>query len=142
MESAGRTLGCAALCLVICAFAAACSSDDAGRTASCEALDALGVEIVSFQKLLVWPGITAAPLREANAALEARVMRVAAAAPKDDVDDIVAAFRPVAQAVDDTIPSSLAQAFPREPAQMAAPFISVELQPLVHAHARVLEKRC
>ncbi len=70
-------------------------------------------------------------------------MQVSAAAlPEDDVDDIAATYRVVAQTVDDTIPLGLAQARPREPVEMAAAFIVVELQPFVDAHARALEKRC
>lgn len=143
IEGAGRTLGYAALCLVIYAFAAACSSDDAGRSGICAALDDLGAEIVSFQERLRLPGIVAAGLRDANTELEARVVQVSAAAlPEDDVDDIAATFRAAAQAVDDTVPLGLAQARPREPVEMAAAFILVELQPFVDAHARALEERC
>ena len=140
MESAARTLGWSALGMVIVMLAAACSGDNAGRSVGCEALDALGVEIASFEELLVWPGITAAPLREATEDLVTAVENAAGAG--DQAADLLASVKLVVEAVDGSVPPSLAQARPGEPAQMAAVFISVELEPLVQTHALLLEARC
>ena len=142
MASAGRTLGCAALSIFML-ITAACAGQDVERSASCEALDALGVEITSFQELLVWPGIRAARLHEATEDLEAEVAQVDdAVGAGADMTDIVAAFGALAEAVYDTVPPFLAQERPEEPVQMAAHFITNELEPLVAAHARALGERC
>ncbi len=143
MASAGRKLGWAALGLfIIGMLAAACSGGDAKRAANCEALDALGLEISSFQQLLVWPGVTAAPLREARDDLEATVLRVRNVSDDQYATDIVEAFGPISDSVDDTIPPLLAELRPGEPAQMAAAFVSVELQSLIDAHMRAFDEQC
>ncbi len=142
MASAGRTLGWAALGLLICTLAAACSGGGAERAASCGALDALGVEIASYQGLLVWPGITAAPLMEATEELEVAVLQVANASDDQYSSSIIEAFRLVGDAAEDTIPLWLVESRPGEPVQMAAAFISVELQPLIDAHMRAIDEHC
>ena len=58
--------------------------------------------------------------------------------PDDGLTDVIAAFGKAATAVYDTVPPFLAEERPGEPVQMAAAFISIELQPLVDAHARAL----
>ncbi len=142
MASAGRTLSSVALGVVMLA-AFACVDGDVERSSTCLALDALGDGIGAYESLLVWPGITAAPLRAATEALEADVARVVEAAGTDAaVTGIVPGFRQVAAAVDDTVPPLLAEGRPGEPVQMAASFISIELQPLAEAHGRALQERC
>ncbi len=141
MASAGRTLAWAALgfCILL---AAACASDDAERSPSCEALEALGTELVAYEAFLVWPGITAAPMQQATDELEAAVLVAANSSDDDVAADIVTAFGTVRAAVVDTIPQSLVDLRPEEPAQMAARFVLVELQPLIDAHDRAFEARC
>ncbi len=142
MASAGRTLGWAALGLLICMLAAACSGGGAERAASCGALAALGVEIEAYAELLIWPGITVAPLQEATDELEAVVLLVVGVSDGEYAADIAEAFALVADAVSSSIPDSLVESRPQEPAQMAARFISVELQPLIDAHASALKEQC
>ena len=144
MASAGRKLGWAALGLFITyMLATACSTGEADGAAGCEALNALGLEIASYQELLVWPGITAAPLREATEELEAAVLPLANVPGAEDyATDIIEALGPIGEAVDNTIPPSLAELRPGEPAQMAAAFIAVELQPLIDAHMRAIDEHC
>lgn len=140
MASASRTLAWAALGILIL-VAAACANDDAERSSSCLALDALGAEIAAYGELLIWPGIRAAPMQQATDELEAAVLTVAND-PDSEYADILTAFESVRAAFDDTIPQSLVELRPEEPAQMAARFVLTELQPLIEAHARALEERC
>ncbi len=141
MASAGRTLAWAALgiCILI---AAACASDDAERSSSCVALEALGTELVAYEEFLAWPGITAAPMQQGTDELEAAVLVAANSSDDEFATDIVTAFGTVRAAVVDTIPQSLVDLRPEEPAQMAARFVLVELQPLIDAHARALAELC
>ena len=142
MASPGRKLAWAALALFICMLAAACSGGDADRAASCGALDGLGVQIVSYQELLVWPGITVGPLQDATGELEAAVLLVTNVSDDEYATDIAEAFMLVAEAVQSTIPASLVELRPEEPAPMAAAFISIELQPLIDAHTRATDEQC
>ncbi len=106
------------------------------------ALDALGVEIASYQELLVWPGITFGPLQDATKELEAAVLRVTSVPDDEYATDIAEAFTLVAEAVQSTIPASLVELRPEEPAPMAAAFVSTELQPLIDAHTRAVDEQC
>ncbi len=143
MASAGRKLAWAALgAYSLYILAAACSGGDVERDTSCEALDALGVEIASYQELLVWPGITAASLLEGTDKLETAVLQLANSSGDQYTTDIIEAFTLVDDAAEETVPPSLAELRPGEPVQMAAAFISVELQPLIDARARALSERC
>ena len=62
--------------------------------------------------------------------------------PDSEYPDILTAYESVRAAFDDTIPQSLVELRPQEPAQMAARFVLTELQPLIDAHARALEESC
>jgi hypothetical protein len=73
--------------------------------------------------------------------LEAAV-RAVANDPNNEYADILTAFESVRAAFADTIPQSLVELRPEEPAQMAARFVLTELQPLIDAHAGALEERC
>ncbi len=123
-------------------IAAACADDEVQRSSSCLTLDALGAEIGAYEDLLAWPGITAGPMQQATDELEAAVLAAANNSDDEQVADIVTAFESMRAAVADTIPQSLVEARPEEPAQMAAAFVSVELRPLIQAHALALDERC
>ena len=142
MASPGRTLAWPILGVVLLMLVAACSGQGADRSATCDALDLLGAEIASYQELLVWPGVTAASLQEATDDLEAAVVGIANVTDDASAIAIAEAFVLVSDAFRSTIPASLVELRPGEPAQMAAAFISVELQPLVDAHAAALEESC
>ena len=126
MASAGRKLTWAVIGLSIYMVAAACAGGVADSSANCQALDALSVEIEAYEELLVWPGITAAPLQEATDELEAVVLElVAGVSDEEDAAEITEALALVAEAVSSTIPAILCELRPEEPAQMDAGFISV-----------------
>ncbi len=141
MARAGRTLAWAAFGVLLL-IVAACADDDVERSASCAALDALGAEIGSYGELLIWPGITAAPMQQATDELEASVLVVVDSSDNEHAAEIVTAFESVRAAASDTIPQSLVDSRPEEPAQMAARFVLVELQPLIDAHARAFQDSC
>ena len=143
MASAGRKLGWAALGLFIYMLASACSGGDDGRSPGCQALEALGPEIASYQELLVWPGITFGPFQDATDDLAAAVLLLTNISDDEYATDIAEAFILVAEAVRSTIPISLnVELRPEEPAPMAAAFVSTELQPLIDAHTRAVDGQC
>ncbi len=102
----------------------------------------MGVEIEAYEELLAWPGIQIVPVREATDDLESAVLVVAGVSNEAEATEITEAFALVADAVSSTIPDSLVESRPEEPAQMAARFISVELQPLIDAHLRATDEQC
>ena len=142
MANAGRMLAWASLGLLISALASACSGGT-DSAASCGPLDDLGVEIVSYGELLVWPGVTFGPFQDATDDLAAAVLLVTNISDDGYATDIAEAFMPVAEAVRSTIPISLnVELRPEEPAPMAAAFVSTELQPLIDAHTRAVDEQC
>ncbi len=142
MANVSRTLAWPALALFISVYGLACSGGGAERAASCGALDALGVEIEAYAELLIWPGITVAPLQEATDKLEAVVLLVVGVSDGEYAADITETFALVAEAVTRSIPASLVESRPQEPAQMAARFISTEMKPLIDVHTRLIEEHC